>query len=49
MRFCLECDNLLMSKDKKLFCKNCGKSFEIEPNNKTDYMVIKHIRHDAYI
>ena len=43
MKFCPDCNNLLMSKNKKVFCKTCGKSFEVKPDEKTDYMLKKKI------
>jgi len=45
MRFCLDCDNILMPKNKKLYCKACEKEFEIDLNN-NDYNVVKTIKHD---
>ena len=46
MKFCPECNNLLMSKKGKIFCKTCEKIFEVKPNEKNDYMLIKKIDHD---
>ena len=45
MRFCPDCDNILIPKDKKLYCKACEKEFEIDPNN-NDYNIVKTIKHD---
>jgi len=45
MRFCPDCDNILIPKNKKLFCKACEKEFEIDPTNK-DYNIVKTIKHD---
>lgn len=45
MKFCPECDNILIPKNKKLYCKACEKEFELNP--KTDeYKIVKTIRHD---
>ena len=45
MRFCPDCDNILIPKNKKLYCKACEKEFEIDPNN-NDYTIVKTIKHD---
>jgi uncharacterized Zn finger protein (UPF0148 family) len=45
MRFCPDCDNILIPKNKKLYCKACEKEFEIDSNN-NDYNIIKTIKHD---
>ncbi|MFW9937407.1 MAG: hypothetical protein ACFFD5_07140 [Candidatus Thorarchaeota archaeon] len=45
MKFCPECDNILIPKNKKLYCKACEKEFELDP--KTDeYKIVKTIKHD---
>lgn len=45
MRFCPDCDNILIPKNKKLYCKACEIEFEIDPNN-NDYNIVKTIKHD---
>ena len=45
MRFCPECDNILIPKEKKLYCKACEREFEIDPHN-NDYKIVKKIKHD---
>ena len=45
MRFCPDCDNILIPKNKKLYCKACEKEFELDPNNK-NYNIVKTIKHD---
>ncbi|MFX0058838.1 MAG: hypothetical protein ACFE85_06520 [Candidatus Hodarchaeota archaeon] len=45
MKFCPECDNILIPKNKKLYCKACEKEFELDPK-KDEYKIIKTIRHD---
>lgn len=45
MRFCPDCDNILIPKNKKLYCKACEKEFDIDPNN-NDYNIVKTIKHD---
>ncbi|MFX1274730.1 MAG: hypothetical protein ACFFBP_04905 [Promethearchaeota archaeon] len=46
MKFCPECDNLLGSKNKTLFCRTCGLSFEIKDIEKKDYLLIKQMKND---
>jgi len=45
MRFCPNCDNILIPKNKKLFCKACNQEFELDKNS-DDYKLVKTIRHD---
>ena len=45
MRFCPNCDNILIPKDKKLFCKACDEFFELG-KGEDDYKIIKIIKHD---
>jgi len=45
MRFCPSCDNILIPKDKKLFCKACEEYFEFG-KGEDDYKIIKIIKHD---
>ncbi|MFX1317382.1 MAG: hypothetical protein ACFE9T_16085 [Promethearchaeota archaeon] len=45
MRFCPDCDNILIPKNKKLYCKACEKEFNLE-KGKEEYKIIKTIRHD---
>ena len=47
MKFCPDCDNLLMSKDKKFYCKVCDKLFEINPNAKHEYLLVKKVNYDG--
>lgn len=42
MRFCEKCDNILIPKGKKLFCKACNEEFELED----EYKIVKKIKHD---
>ena len=45
MKFCPDCDNILIPKNKKLYCKACEKEFDLNP--KTDpYNIVKKIKHD---
>jgi len=43
MKFCPKCDNILIPKNKKLFCKACNEEFEL---NKEEYKIVKKIKHD---
>jgi len=45
MRFCPDCDNIMIPRNKKLYCKACDKEIEIDPNN-NDYKLVKTIKHD---
>ncbi|MFX0042368.1 MAG: hypothetical protein ACFE8L_05615 [Candidatus Hodarchaeota archaeon] len=45
MRFCPECDNILIPKSKKLYCKACDKEFDLGKDQE-EYKIIKTIRHD---
>ena len=45
MKFCPDCDNILIPKNKKLYCKACEKEFELG-SNPEDYKIIKTIKHD---
>ncbi|MHA1436268.1 MAG: hypothetical protein ACTSPD_01705 [Promethearchaeota archaeon] len=45
MKFCPNCDNILIPKKHKLFCKACNQEFELDENT-DDYKIIKTIKHD---
>ena len=45
MRFCPNCDNILIPKNKKLYCKACEEEFELD-TKKDDYKIVKTIKHD---
>ena len=42
MRFCEKCDNILIPKGKKLYCKACNEEFELDD----EYKIVKKIKHD---
>jgi DNA-directed RNA polymerase subunit M/transcription elongation factor TFIIS len=44
MMFCPECGNMLIPKDKKLYCRTCNK--EYNSDSKKDYLLAKTINHD---
>ena len=45
MRFCEACGNMLIPRNKKLYCKACDKEFEIGESQE-EYKIIKTIKHD---
>ncbi|MHA2037983.1 MAG: hypothetical protein ACW98X_16220 [Promethearchaeota archaeon] len=45
MRFCPNCDNILIPKNKKLYCKACEEEFDLG-DLEADYKIQKKIRHD---
>ena len=45
MRFCDNCGNMLIPKDKKLYCKACEEEFELG-SDKESYKIQKKIHHD---
>ncbi|MBY9002627.1 MAG: hypothetical protein KGD73_01525 [Candidatus Lokiarchaeota archaeon] len=45
MRFCPNCDNILIPKNKKLYCKACEEEFELD-QEKEGYKIVKKIKHD---
>ena len=46
MKFCPDCDNILIPRSKKLFCKACGVEFELNGTDSEEYKIIKTIPHD---
>ena len=44
MRFCPNCDNILIPKNKKLYCKACDLEFELDKGE--NYKLVKTIKHD---
>ena len=44
-KFCPDCDNFLVPRNKKLYCKACEKEFELDPKTE-DYKIVKTIKHD---
>jgi DNA-directed RNA polymerase subunit M/transcription elongation factor TFIIS len=45
MRFCENCNNILIPRKGKLYCKACDEEFELGANQE-DYKIIKMIKHD---
>lgn len=46
MRFCPHCDNILIPKNGKLYCKACEEEFDLDTSKPEDYKINKSIRHD---
>lgn len=46
MKFCPNCDNILIPKNKKLFCQACEEEFDLDKSKTLDYKIIKKIKHD---
>ncbi len=46
MKFCRICDNILIPKNGKLYCKACEKEFELDSSESEEYKIIKTIKHD---
>jgi len=45
MKWCPNCDNILIPKNGKLYCQACDEYFEFGKNDK-DYTISKKIHHD---
>ena len=39
-RFCIQCNNILFPKNKKLYCKVCKKEFDISLNSSFNFAVL---------
>ena len=46
MKFCPNCDNILIPRKRKLYCKACDEEFDLDTDQQNDYKIIKTIRHD---
>ncbi|MBD3337815.1 MAG: hypothetical protein GF353_01815 [Candidatus Lokiarchaeota archaeon] len=47
MRFCPNCDNILIPRKKKLYCKACDEEFDFEDlNEQNEYKIVKKIKHN---
>ena len=46
IKFCPNCDNIMIPKNKKLYCKACEEEFAIDTSKPEDYKIVKKIRHD---
>ena len=45
MKFCPNCENILLPRNKKLYCKACNEEFELDKETE-EYKIIKKIKHD---
>ena len=45
MKFCPHCENMLMPKDKKLYCKVCEVYFQVNKEDSNDFKLGKKIDH----
>ncbi len=45
MKFCPDCDNIILPKNKKLYCKACDKEFDLD-SKADDFKIVKKIKHD---
>ncbi len=46
MRFCPNCDNIIIPKGGKLFCQACEEEFALPEKDQTDFKIVKKIKHD---
>ena len=46
MRFCDNCNNILVPRNKKLYCKACDEEFELDQEEQKEYKIVKTIKHD---
>ncbi|KKM85318.1 hypothetical protein LCGC14_1290280 [marine sediment metagenome] len=46
MKFCPNCDNILIPKNKKWFCQACEEEFDLDVSKTNDYKIVKKIKHD---
>ncbi|MBN1800461.1 MAG: hypothetical protein JW891_03090 [Candidatus Lokiarchaeota archaeon] len=45
MRFCPNCDNIMLPRNGKLYCQACDEEFDLK-NEQSDFKIIKKIKHD---
>jgi len=46
MKFCKNCGNMLIPRNRKLYCRACDDEFDLDISKKEEYKIIKKIRHD---
>jgi len=46
MKFCENCGNLLIPRNRKLYCKACDEEFNLDLSKKEEYKIVKKIKHD---
>jgi len=45
LKFCERCDNILIPRNNKLYCKACNEEFELDQET-DEYKIVKKIKHD---
>ena len=45
MKFCPDCDNIILPRNQKLYCKACDKEFDLD-SKAEDFKIVKKIKHD---
>jgi len=46
MKFCEQCDNILIPRKKKLYCQACDQEFNLPQDEQEEYVIVKHLRHE---
>ena len=46
LKFCPNCNNFLIPKNGKLFCKICDKSFDLTENEENNYIIVKNLNNE---
>ena len=46
MRFCPNCDNIIIPKGGILYCQACQEEFELPDKDQTEFKIVKRIKHD---
>ena len=49
MRFCPDCDNIMIPRKKKLYCKACDMEFDLDTNQQDAYKIVKTFLKDMKI
>ena len=45
MRFCPDCENFILPRNNKFYCKACDKEFDLKAEAE-DFKIVKKIKHD---
>jgi DNA-directed RNA polymerase subunit M/transcription elongation factor TFIIS len=46
MRFCPNCDNIIIPKGGKLYCQACEEEYALPDKDQTEFKIVKRIKHD---
>ena len=46
VKFCPTCNNIMIPKNKKLFCKTCEQEFDLDTKKEEDFKLTRTIRHN---